>query len=637
MAKNNKMDTGIKKGTTGRFLKFLFGHNKVRMIIVIACIILSSLASTVASVFIQRLIDEVITPGLATGWSSVAATFVKIIATMGIIYVVGIIASATYSFLMARVTQGTLKQFREAMFDKMQTLPIKYFDTHAHGDIMSTYTNDVDAVRQMISQSIPMLIQSALTCVLLFVIMLTYSIWLTLIVIVFLAGMLLITKRVGGASSKYMMAQQRSLAKEEGFVEEMMSGAKVIKVFCHEEESKKDFAKINQQLFEDGEKAFRFGNVLMPVLNNIGNIMYVLVALIGAIMVFAQAGNLSLTGFGVLSVGVVVSFLGMARQMSQTIMQVSVQVSMVAMGIAGAGRIFELMDQEPEYDEGFITLVQVKEKEDGSLVESESRTGIWAWKNPQATDPAMVYTKMQGDIRMKDVDFGYTPEKQILHNISLFAKPGQKIAFVGATGAGKTTITNLINRFYDIQNGSITYDGIDIKHIRKPDLRRSLGIVLQDVNLFTGTVMDNIRYGKLDATDEECIAAAKLANADSFISRLPDGYNTMLTGNGASLSQGQRQLLSIARAAVADPPAMILDEATSSIDTRTEALVQEGMDNLMKGRTVFVIAHRLSTVRNSQAIMVLDHGNIIERGDHDELIEQKGTYYQLYTGVFELS
>ncbi|SDB18355.1 ABC transporter ATP-binding protein [Eubacterium oxidoreducens] len=631
-----KIDTGIKKGTVARFAKFLFAHNMGRMIVVIVCIVLTSLSSSIASIFIQRLIDQCITPGLSNGWSSVLPVFTKIMFTMGVIYVIGIIAAATYSRIMARVTQGTLKEFRTAMFDKMQTLPIRYFDTHAHGDVMSTYTNDVDAVRQMISQSIPMMIQSGLTIILLFVIMLRYSFWLTIIVVVFLALMMFITKRIGGASSKYMMAQQRSLAKEEGFVEEMMSGARVIKVFCHEEESKKEFAKINQQLFEDGDKAFKFGNVLMPVLNNVGNIMYVLVALVGAIMVFAGATNVSLAGVGVLTIGVVVSFLGMARQMSQTLMQISVQVSMVAMGIAGVGRIFELMDEEPEFDEGYVTLVRVKEYEDGTLEETDAKTGTWAWKNPNAKEGEEVYRKMQGDIRMKDVDFGYTEEKQILHNISLFAKPGQKIAFVGATGAGKTTITNLINRFYDIQSGIITYDGIDIKTIRKPDLRRSLGIVLQEVNLFTGTVMDNIRYGKLDATDEECIAAAKLANADSFITRLPDGYNTMLTGNGASLSQGQRQLISIARAAVADPPAMILDEATSSIDTRTEALVQEGMDNLMKGRTVFVIAHRLSTVRNSEAIMVLDHGNIIERGDHDELIAQKGTYYQLYTGSFEL-
>ncbi len=626
----------IKKGTVSRFLKYLFGHNKIRLTVAIIGIILAAAASSASSIFIQQVIDDVVVPGLSAGFEAVAGTLIKLMATMGSIFLIGIISSLVFSQIMARVTQGTLKSFRDDMFDKMQTFPLRYFDTHAHGDIMSTYTNDVDAIRQMIGQSIPMLVQSSLTVVIVFIIMLKFSIFLTLIVIAFLFLIFLIIGKVGGASSKYMMAQQKSLAKEEGFVEEIMQGQRVVKVFCHEERSIEDFEKINDQLFNDADQANKFGNILMPILNNVGNLMYVVVAIIGGLLVYFTAPNLSITGIGVLSVGVVVSFLGMARQMSQTIMQASMQVSMIAMGLAGASRVFELIDEKSESDDGYVTLVSVREDSDGNLIESEKKTGIWAWKNPKAADGEEKLRKLTGDIRLKDVDFGYKPDKQVLYDVSLFAKPGQKIAFVGATGAGKTTITNLINRFYDIQGGEILYDGIDIKNIRKPDLRRSLGIVLQDVNLFTGTVMDNIRYGKLDATDEECIAAAKLANADSFISRLPQGYNTMLTGNGASLSQGQRQLISIARAAVADPPAMILDEATSSIDTRTEALVSEGMDNLMHGRTVFVIAHRLSTVRNSKAIMVLDHGHIIERGDHDDLISQKGVYYQLYTGAFEL-
>ena len=522
------------------------------------------------------------------------------------------------------------------MFDKMQSLPIKYFDTHAHGDIMSTYTNDTDAIRQLIGQSLPMVFQSSLTITVMLLMMIYYSVWMTLVVCLFSALMLTVTKKFGGASSRYMMAQQRSLAKEEGFIEEMIQGQKVVKVFCHEDECKKDFDKLNEQLFSDGEQANRYGNSLMPILNNVGNLMYVVLAIVGGLLVYLKAPNLSLSGSGVVTIGVIVSFLGMARQLSQTIGQASMQVAMIAMGLAGASRVFALIDEKPEEDEGYVTLVRAEWGADGVLKETNDKSGIWAWKHPHKADGTVTYTPLKGDIRLEDVDFGYTPEKLVLHDITLYAKPGQKIAFVGATGAGKTTITNLINRFYDIPDGKIRYDGINITKIRKPDLRRSLGVVLQDVNLFTGTVMENIRYGRLDATDEECMAAARLANADDFIQRLPEGYNTMLTGNGASLSQGQRQLISIARAAVADPPVMILDEATSSIDTRTEALVQEGMDNLMMGRTVFVIAHRLSTVRNSKAIMVLDHGHIIERGDHETLIAQKGVYYQLYTGAFEL-
>lgn len=624
-----------KDKTLGRLISYLFQHYRLRLIITLICIVISSMASTIATIFLQKLIDNCIVPGISSGFADIEKTFISILTAMGSIYVCGAVASLIYNRIMATVTQGTLKSLRNDMFDQMQSLPIKYFDTHAHGDIMSTYTNDTDAIRQLIGQSLPTLFQSTLSVTVMFFTMLYYSVWLTLAVIVVIIVMLNITKKLGGASAKFMVKQQKSLAKEEGFIEEMMQGQKVVKVFCHEDESKEEFKKLNEQLFEDGEKANQKGNILMPILGNVGNIMYVLLAVIGGLLVYLKAPNLCLTGISTVSIGVIVSFLGMSRQLSQTIGQASMQVSMIAMGVAGAKRVFELIDEPSEEDHGYVTLVNVAKDEQGNLTETEEKTDIWAWKHPHK-DGTITLTELKGDVRLEDVDFGYVPEKMVLHDISLFAKPGQKIAFVGATGAGKTTITNLINRFYDIPDGKIRYDGINISKIKKPDLRRSLGVVLQDVNLFTGTVMDNIRYGRLDATDEECIAAAKLANADDFITRLPDGYDTLLTGNGASLSQGQRQLISIARAAVADPPAMILDEATSSIDTRTEALVQAGMDNLMAGRTVFVIAHRLSTVKNSKAIMVLDHGQIIERGDHDSLIEQKGTYYQLYTGAFEL-
>ena len=625
-----------KKGTFGRLMRYIFEANKKQLIIVAICILITGCTTIAASASTQLVIDRVITPGLLNGMDSVWSDLIGIVTLMIVVYAFGITASFIYQRIMAVVTQSTLMRFRNDMFNKMQTLPVKFFDTHAHGDIMSTYTNDTDAIRMLIGQSLPMIFQSSLTICAIVAMMLIYSIWLALAVAAFVFIMLKVSGKVAGASSKYMMAQQRALAKEEGFVEEMMEGQKVVKVFCHEEDSKKDFDELNEELFRVSEEANKNANVLMPILGNIGNIMYVSLALIGSVLVYLGVKNVSLTGIGTLTVGVVVTFLGMSRQLSQTVGQVSNQVAVIAMGLAGAGRVFELIDEVPEKDEGYVTLVNAKRDVNGNIAETKEHTGMWAWKHFHSADGTTTYTELKGDVQLENVDFGYTEEKLVLNDISLYAKPGQKIAFVGATGAGKTTITNLINRFYDIPDGKIRYDGININKIKKADLRKSLGVVLQDVNLFTGTVMDNIRYGRLDATDEECIEAAKLANAHSFISRLPEGYNTMLTGNGASLSQGQRQLISIARAAVADPPVMILDEATSSIDTRTEALVQDGMDNLMKGRTVFVIAHRLSTVRNSEAIMVLDHGRIIERGDHDQLIAQKGVYYQLYTGAFEL-
>ena len=549
-------------------------------------------------------------------------------------YALGVITTFIYSQLMAVVTQGFLDKMRQNMFGSMQSLPIKYFDTHTHGDIMSYYTNDIDTLRQLISQSIPQLLTSFLTIVALLCYMLFLSVWMTLVVFLGVFAMTMVTKKIGGNSARYFVKQQKAIGVVEGYIEEMMNGQKVVQVFCHEEESKKDFDKINEQLFKDAESANIFANILMPIMGNIGNILYVLIAFIGGILIIAKAPNLSLSGQAI-SVAVVVPFLNMTRQFTMSISQVSQQINSVVMAMAGTERIFELMDEKPEADDGYVTLVNANIDENGNITESEKRTGVWAWRHPHH-DGSVTYTRLMGDVRLFDVDFGYVPDKIVLHNIDIFAEPGQKIAFVGATGAGKTTITNLINRFYDIADGKIKYDGININKIKKADLRRSLGIVLQDVNLFTGTVMDNIRYGRLDATDEECIAAAKLANAHGFIEMLPEGYNTVLKGDGSGLSQGQRQLISIARAAVADPPVMILDEATSSIDTRTEVIVQKGMDRLMQGRTVFVIAHRLSTVQNSDVIMVLDHGRIIERGSHKKLIEEKGKYYQLYTGAFEL-
>ncbi len=621
------------KGTLLRLFKFLFKYYKTYLIIVAVCILLSALAGTVSSLFLNQLL-LVIGDGINTGFNSVSGRLMQVIGLMIGFYALGVITTFIYSQLMAVVTQGFLDKMRQNMFGSMQSLPIKYFDTHTHGDIMSYYTNDIDTLRQLISQSIPQLLTSFLTIVALLFYMLFLSVWMTLVVFLGVFAMTMVTKKIGGNSARYFVRQQKAIGVVEGYIEEMMNGQKVVQVFCHEEESKKDFDKINEQLFKDAESANIFANILMPIMGNIGNILYVLIAFIGGVLIIAKAPNLSLSGQAI-SVAVVVPFLNMTRQFTMSISQVSQQINSVVMAMAGTERIFELMDEKPEADDGYVTLVNANIDENGNITESEKRTGVWAWRHPHH-DGSVTYTRLMGDVRLFDVDFGYVPDKIVLHNIDIFAEPGQKIAFVGATGAGKTTITNLINRFYDIADGKIRYDGININKIKKADLRRSLGIVLQDVNLFTGTVMDNIRYGRLDATDEECIAAAKLANAHGFIEMLPEGYNTVLKGDGSGLSQGQRQLISIARAAVADPPVMILDEATSSIDTRTEAIVQKGMDRLMQGRTVFVIAHRLSTVQNSDVIMVLDHGRIIERGSHKKLIEEKGKYYQLYTGAFEL-
>ena len=631
-----KQMTRANKGTFGRLLKYLWKYYKWQVLVMMATLLFSSFAMIIANVFLQKIIDNCITPGLSEGWNAVLPELARLGGTMIIIFCFGILSSYLNNQLNAVITQGMLYRFRKNMFENMETLPIKYFDTHQHGTIMSTYTNDTDAVRQLIGQSLPTLFQSAFTLLAIFIFMAYYSIYLTLLVIGVIVIMLLVVMRVGGASGKYMVRQQAAIANEEGYVEEMINGQKVVKVFNHEDEAKEGFDKLNEQLNHDGYKAHKYGNILMPILGNMGNIMYVLLAFVGGILILAGVKNVGITGFLPLTPGIIVAYLSLSRQLSNNIGQMSAQISMVTMGLAGASRVFELIDEQPEKDEGYVVLVNAKKDENGNITECEERTGLWAWKHFHKDDGTTTYVELKGDIELDDVDFGYVPEKTVLHNVSLRALPGQKFAFVGATGAGKTTITNLINRFYDIQDGKIRYDGININKINKKDLRRSLGVVLQDTNLFTGTVMDNIRYGRLDATDDDCIRAAKLANADDFITRLPEGYQTVITGNGANLSQGQRQLLSIARAAVADPPVMILDEATSSIDTRTEALVQAGMDNLMKGRTVFVIAHRLSTIRNADSVIVLDHGRIIERGTHDQLIARKGTYYQLYTGATEL-
>ncbi len=623
-----------RKGTIGRILKTVLEFYPVRLPLVIVCILFSAVVASVPSIFMQNVIAVVEQSWQTGDWNGVSGQIAGLVSILLVFYVLALTSTIIYTRNMASITQGSLMKLREKMFNGMQNLPIKYFDTHNHGDIMSYYTNDIDTLRQMISQSLPQLLISAVTVITVFSLMLYYSVWLALVVICGVVLMIMVTKKVGGNSARFFIRQQVALGKEEGFIEEMMNGQKVVKVFCHEEESKADFDRINDALFEDSRTANKFANMLMPVLNNIGNVMYVIVALAGGLLLIAGTPNLSISGLPI-GISIVVPFLNMTKQFCGNISQVSNQINSVVMGLAGAERVFSLIDEKPEEDDGYVTLVNAREV-NGQIVECKERTGMWAWKHPHSADGSVTYTKLTGDVRLYDVDFAYEEGKTVLHNITLYAEPGQKVAFVGSTGAGKTTITNLINRFYDIADGKIRYDGININKIKKADLRRSLGVVLQDTNLFTGTVMDNIRYGKLDASDDECMAAARLVGAHDFITRLPEGYNTYISGNGANLSQGQRQLISIARAAVADPPVMILDEATSSIDTRTEAIVQRGMDALMQGRTVFVIAHRLSTVRNSDVIMVLEHGRIIERGNHDKLIEEKGKYYQLYTGAFEL-
>ena len=622
------------KGVLRRLLRTLFEFYPVLLPVTMVCILINAIVSAAPSIFMQNVIALVDSSYKSGDWSSVSGRILTYVGVLVVMYVISLIAGAFYTQMMAIITQSSLKKLRQKMFSHMQDLPIRYFDTNGHGDIMSYYTNDVDTLRQLISQSLPQMTISGITLFVVFCIMMYYSVILAMVVVVGVVCMVFAARAITSHSSKYFLRQQVTMAKAEAFMEEMMTGQKVIKVFCHEDGAKADFDKVNGEIFFNARNGNRFANILMPLLGNIGNVMYVVVALVGGALLLADVPNISISGMA-FSISIVVPFLNMTKQFAGSIGQVSNQINMVIMGLAGAHRIFALLDEQPETDEGYVTLVNAKEDGNGNLVECDERTNVWAWKQPNQ-DGTVTYTRLQGDVRFHDVSFGYTPEKTVLHDISLYAKPGQKVAFVGSTGAGKTTITNLINRFYDINEGEIHYDGIDINKIKKADLRRSLGIVLQDTNLFTGTVMENIRYGNLDAVDEECIAAAQLAGADDFIRRLPEGYNTMLQGNGANLSQGQRQLLAIARAAVADPPVMIMDEATSSIDTRTEAIVQAGMDALMTNRTVFVIAHRLSTVQNANAIMVLDHGRIIERGTHDDLIKLKGTYYQLYTGALEL-
>ena len=636
MSKPQMQKPKAKKGTLGRVFKMLFSFYPVLLPTTALCIILSATVSAIPSIFTKRVL-EVITKYVKMGNTDYAAAAKEILPAILLLiglYVMSLILITTYQQLMAYITQGFLSKMRCKMFDGMQNLPIKYFDTHKHGDIMSHYTNDIDTLRQLVSQAFPSLLNSCIIVVTVLSIMLYYSIWMTLVVLAGVCFMVVVSKKIGGGSAKYFVRQQKAIGAAEGYIQEMMNGQKVVKVFCHEDKVIEGFDKINEQLYEDSRKAHAYANMLGPIIMNIGNILYVICATVGGIFLLSDVPNFSISGEA-FSIAIVVPFLNMTKQFTGNVNQLSQQINSIVMGMAGASRIFDLMDEAAEADEGYVTLVQAKYNSHGEIEETTERTGMWAWKHPHG-DGTLTYTPLRGDVRMNEVDFEYEEGKPVLKNVSVYAEPGQKVAFVGATGAGKTTITNLINRFYDIADGKIRYDGININKIKKSDLRRSLGIVLQETNLFTGTVMDNIRYGRLEATDEECMSAARLVGADDFITRLPNGYDTMLNNNGANLSQGQRQLIAIARAAVADPPVMILDEATSSIDTRTEAIVQRGMDKLMEGRTVFVIAHRLSTVKNSDVIMVLDHGEIIERGNHEKLIAEKGTYYQLYTGAFEL-
>ena len=624
----------MKKGVIKRVLKMLMQFYPKLVPITAFCIVFSAVVAAIPDYFMPRIYSSIEKWMPLRDWAGASKEILPQIIFLAVLYVIALIATAVFTQLGAVITQGFLHKVRCAVFNGMQNLPIRFFDRKKTGDIMSYYTNDVDTLRQLVSQAIPSLIRSGVVAVSVFAIMLYYSVWMTLIVIAGIVIMFLVSKKIGGGSAKYFVRQQQSIGKVEGYVQEMMNGQKVVKVFSHEAQAQEDFDELNDRLNEDSFRAHAYANALGPIIMNIGNVLYVLVAVAGGLLLLANVKNFSLSG-SVLNIGIVATFLNMTRQFTGNLNQFTQQINAIVMAMAGAERIFDLMDQQPEEDNGYVTLVNAEIAADGTVTESDKHTGHWAWKHPHG-DGTVTYTQLQGDVCITDVDFGYTPEKTVLHNVSVYAKPGQKIAFVGATGAGKTTITNLINRFYDIADGKIRYDGININKIKKSDLRTSLGIVLQETNLFTGSVMENIRYGRLDATDDECRAAAKLAGADDFITRLPQGYDTQLSNNGANLSQGQRQLLAIARAAVADPPVMILDEATSSIDTRTEAIVQRGMDKLMEGRTVFVIAHRLSTVMNADVIMVLEQGRIIERGSHKELIDRKGTYYQLYTGAFEL-
>ena len=620
----------------GRVLKMLFRYYPVLVPVAVGCILLAAVTAAIPAVFMQQVIAAIEqAQANATPWAEASKVILPKVFLLGAFYAGSFIAIILQTQLIAVITQGFLYKLRRTMFDKMQNLPIRYFDTHKHGDIMSHYTNDIDALRELVSQALPALLQCVVVLLSVFCVMLYYSIWMTLVLLCGVAVMVYSSKKIAGGSAKFFIRQQKAMGRAEGFVQEMMSGQKVIKVFNHEDASAEDFAKINDALFEDSARANAYANTLGPIIGNIGNILYVIMAVAGGVFLLTGAKNLSISGLA-FGISIVVPFLNMAKQFTGNVNQASQQINAVVMGMAGGARLFEMMDEEPETDEGYVTLVNVTYDENGNAVESEKQTGEWAWKHPHQADGTVTYTPLRGDVRLANVDFAYEEGKPVLHDVSVYAEPGQKVAFVGATGAGKTTITNLINRFYDIADGKVRYDGININKIKKSDLRRSLGIVLQETNLFTGTVMENIRYGRLDASDEDCIAAAVLAGADDFITRLPGGYQTELSGNGANLSQGQRQLIAIARAAVANPPVMIMDEATSSIDTRTEAIVQRGMDKLMEGRTVFIIAHRLSTVMNSDVIMVLDHGRIIERGNHEKLIAERGTYYQLYTGAFEL-